>query len=48
MPDGHVRGEDYNAAAVLTADQTSAIAWLASVMNAFNRIAITNRYPVGV
>ena len=40
--------EDFNAAAtVLTADQVSAIAWLATVMNAFNRVAITSRYPVG-
>jgi transposase len=38
--------EDYNAAAaVLTADQISAIAWLATVMSAFNRVAITSRYP---
>ncbi|MER5596614.1 carboxymuconolactone decarboxylase family protein [Streptomyces sp. NPDC002265] len=48
VPDGHVRDEDYNAAAaVLTKDQVSAIAWLATVMNAFNRVAITSRYPVG-
>lgn len=48
VPDGHVRDEDYDAAAaVLSADQISAIAWLAIVMNAFNRVAITSRYPVG-
>ncbi|MEW9529147.1 carboxymuconolactone decarboxylase family protein [Microbispora sp. NPDC049125] len=48
VPDGHVSDEDYNAAAaVLTADQVSAVAWLATVMNAFNRVAITSRYPVG-
>jgi AhpD family alkylhydroperoxidase len=48
VPDGHVSDEDYDAAAaVLTADQISAIAWLATVMNAFNRVAITSRYPVG-
>jgi AhpD family alkylhydroperoxidase len=48
VPDGHVSDEDFNAAAaVLTADQVSAIAWLATVMNAFNRVAITSRYPVG-
>jgi AhpD family alkylhydroperoxidase len=47
VPDGHVSDEDFNAAAaVLTADQVSAIAWLATVMNAFNRVAITSRYPV--
>jgi alkylhydroperoxidase family enzyme len=48
VPEGHVSDEDFNAAAaVLTADQVSAIAWLATVMNAFNRVAITSRYPVG-
>ncbi|MGJ5748631.1 carboxymuconolactone decarboxylase family protein [Streptomyces puniciscabiei] len=48
MPDGHVSDQDYNAAAaVLTADRVSAIAWLATVMNAFNRVAVTSRYPVG-
>jgi AhpD family alkylhydroperoxidase len=47
VPDGHVSDEDFNAAAaVLTADQVSAIAWLATVMNAFNRVAITSRYHV--
>ncbi|MEV5238525.1 carboxymuconolactone decarboxylase family protein [Streptomyces cinnamoneus] len=47
VSDGHVSDEDYNAAAaVLTADQISAIAWLAILMNAFNRVAITSRYPV--
>ncbi|MGI5509179.1 carboxymuconolactone decarboxylase family protein [Streptomyces sp. CA-106131] len=48
VADGHVSDEDFNAAAaVLTADQVSAIAWLATVMNAFNRVAITSRYSVG-
>ncbi|MEU1541174.1 carboxymuconolactone decarboxylase family protein [Actinacidiphila glaucinigra] len=48
VPDGHVRDEDYDAAAaVLTADQISVVAWLATVMNAFNRVAITSRYSVG-
>ncbi|MEU2429060.1 carboxymuconolactone decarboxylase family protein [Streptomyces sp. NPDC007861] len=46
--DGHVSDEDYNAAAaVLTGEQVSAVSWLATVMNAFNRVAITSRYPVG-
>jgi alkylhydroperoxidase AhpD family core domain len=46
VPDGHVSDEDFNAAAaVLTADQVSAIAWLATVMNAFNRVAITSGTP---
>lgn len=48
VADGHVSDEDYNAAAaVLTADQVSAVAWLATLMNAFNRVVITSRYPVG-
>ncbi|MBC7270902.1 MAG: carboxymuconolactone decarboxylase family protein [Streptomyces sp.] len=48
VPDGHVSDEDFAAAAtVLTPDQISAVAWLATVMNAFNRVAITSRYPVG-
>ena len=47
VSDGHVNDEDYEAAAaVLTADQISAITWLATVMNAFNRVAITSRYRV--
>jgi AhpD family alkylhydroperoxidase len=48
VPAGHVSDEDYDAAAdVLTTDQVSAVAWLATVMNAFNRVAITSRYHVG-
>jgi AhpD family alkylhydroperoxidase len=47
VSDGHVSDEDYNAAAAaLTTDQISAVAWLATVTNAFNRVAITSRYPV--
>ncbi|MFJ4468040.1 carboxymuconolactone decarboxylase family protein [Streptomyces sp. NPDC089424] len=47
VSDGHVSDEDYDAAAdVLGAEQISAVAWLATVMNAFNRVAITSRYPV--
>jgi AhpD family alkylhydroperoxidase len=47
VSDGHVSDQDYNtAAAALTADQISAVTWLATVMNAFNRIAITSRYSV--
>jgi AhpD family alkylhydroperoxidase len=45
VSDGHVSDADYDAAAAtLTADQVSAIAWLATVMNVFNRVAITSRY----
>ncbi|BAU82058.1 alkylhydroperoxidase [Streptomyces laurentii] len=48
VPDGHVPDTEYDAAAaVLTADQISAVAWPATVMNAFNRVAITSPYPVG-
>ncbi|MEV6026679.1 carboxymuconolactone decarboxylase family protein [Streptomyces sp. NPDC052036] len=44
---GHVSDDDYGAAAaVLTEEQISAVAWLATVMNAFNRVAITSRYSV--
>ena len=46
VPHGHVSDEDFNAA-VLTADQVSAIARLVTVMNAFIRVAITSRCPVG-
>lgn len=31
----------------LTPEQTSAVAWLAVVMNAWNRVAVTSHYPVG-
>ncbi|MEV6620320.1 carboxymuconolactone decarboxylase family protein [Amycolatopsis sp. NPDC051106] len=47
VADGHVGDEDYAAAAsVLTAEQISAVAWLTTVINAFNRVAITSRYHV--
>ena len=48
VPDGHVSDADYAAAAeLLTPEQVSAVSWLAIVMNAFNRVAITSRYHVG-
>ncbi|OKH86169.1 alkylhydroperoxidase [Mycobacterium sp. ST-F2] len=48
VADGHVSDADYDAAAAsLSPDQISAVTWLATVMNAFNRIAITSRYRVG-
>ena len=48
VSDGNVSDEDFTvAAAVLTADQISAVAWLATVMNSFNRVAITSQYHVG-
>ena len=47
VSDGHVSDADYAAAAaVLSEDQVSAVAWLSTVMNAFNRVAITSRYTV--
>ncbi len=47
VPDGHVSDDDYKAAAaVLSPEQLSAVVWLTTVMNAFNRVAITSRYPV--
>jgi len=49
VSDGHVSDKEYVAAAtVLTDEQVSAIAWLSTVMNAFNRVAITSRYTVAV
>jgi AhpD family alkylhydroperoxidase len=47
VSDGHVSDEDYTAAAAaLTPDQISAVTWLATVMSAFNRVAITSRFSV--
>lgn len=47
VADGHVDDEAYRtAAAALTDPQISAIAWLVTVMNAFNRVAITSRYRI--
>lgn len=37
---------DETGSGALTDAQASAVAWLAIVMNAFNRVAITSRYPV--
>lgn len=47
ISDTHVSDEEYAAAAAaLTTDQISAVIWLTTVMNAFNRIAISSRYRV--
>ncbi|WP_285103336.1 carboxymuconolactone decarboxylase family protein [Promicromonospora sp. MEB111] len=47
VADGHVGDADYaGAAAVLTDDQVAAVSWIVTVMNAFNRVAITSRYTV--
>jgi AhpD family alkylhydroperoxidase len=46
--DGQVTDEAYAASAAHLSDQQiAAVAWLTIVMNAFNRLAITSRYPVG-
>ena len=48
VADTHVDDESYEAAAgVLTWEQVTAVMWLASAMNALNRVAITCRYDVG-
>ncbi|NEA21765.1 carboxymuconolactone decarboxylase family protein [Actinomadura bangladeshensis] len=47
VSEGHVSDQDYDAAAaVLSPDQVSAVIWLTTVMNAFNRVAISSRYTV--
>ena len=47
IADGRVSDTIYSAVTtVLTDDQVSATAWLSTVINAFNRVAITSRYPV--
>lgn len=47
ISNGHVSDEDYEAAArTLNPEQISAVAWLSTVMNAFNRVAVTSRYKV--
>lgn len=48
VADGQVPDSVYTAAGeVLGEDEIAAVSWLAITMNAFNRIAITSRYPVG-
>jgi AhpD family alkylhydroperoxidase len=47
ISDGQVPDAVYEqAAASLSRDEVSAVEWLAVVMNAWNRIAISSRYPV--
>ncbi|MCQ4211340.1 carboxymuconolactone decarboxylase family protein [Streptomyces longispororuber] len=47
VADGHVSDAEYGAAAgTLSDEQISAVTWLTIVMNAWNRVAITSRYPV--
>lgn len=48
VSDGQVPDELYDRIGqVLDAAQVSAVAWLATVINTFNRVAIFSRYPVG-
>jgi AhpD family alkylhydroperoxidase len=47
LPDDHTQDRDYAAAAaVLSAEQLSAVSWVVIAMNAFNRISIVSRHPV--
>lgn len=47
VSDGQVPDAIYEqAAAILSQDELSAIEWLAVVINTWNRIAISSRYPV--
>ena len=47
ISDGQVPDAIYEqAAAILSSDEVSALEWLAVVMNAWNRIATSSRYPV--
>jgi AhpD family alkylhydroperoxidase len=48
IADGQVPDDVYEeAAAVLNEKQLAAVQWLAITINAWNRIAIASRYPVG-
>jgi AhpD family alkylhydroperoxidase len=47
ISDGQLPDEIYQrAAATLSKEEVSAIEWLAAVINTWNRIAISSRYPV--
>lgn len=47
LPDARTQDRDYaEAAQALTAEQVSAVSWLAITMNAFNRISIVSRHRV--
>ncbi|WP_055695062.1 carboxymuconolactone decarboxylase family protein [Streptomyces prasinopilosus] len=47
LPDARVQDQDYaEATAHLTAEEISAVAWVALTMNAFNRVSIVSRHPV--
>lgn len=47
IADGQVRDSTYElAAASLSSEEIAAVEWLAVVINAWNRIAISSRYPV--
>ena len=47
IADGQISDEVYaQAAAVLTAQEIAALEWLAVIINMWNRVAISSRYPV--
>ena len=47
IADGQISEEVYaQAAAVLTAQEIAALEWLAGIINMWNRVAISSRYPV--
>ncbi len=47
LPDARVQEQDHaEAARHLTAEELSAVAWVAIAMNAFNRLSIVSRHPV--
>jgi len=47
LPDPRSQDRDYaEAARHLTAEEISAVAWVAITMNAFNRLSIVSRHPV--
>lgn len=47
LPDAVAQNHDYEeAAAILTAEELSAVAWVAIAIGAFNRVSIVSRHPV--
>lgn len=47
LPDDRTQQHDYaDAAAALTGEELSSVAWVAIAMNSFNRLSIVSRHPV--
>lgn len=47
LPDDRSQEHDYaDAAAALTGEELSSVAWVAIAMNSFNRLSIVSRHPV--